>query len=86
MYDEDNIMHRVKVVDVDQEQQISNKKIKSHNKKKLKTIKINDYLFEIGLRKGLIEKNEDGYYFIGNNEELLEFKNLNTLKSYELLD
>jgi hypothetical protein len=86
MYDEDNIMHRVKVVDVELEQQISNKKIKSYKKKKLKTIKINDYLFEIGLRKGLIEKNQDGYYFIGNNEELSEFKNLNSLKSYEFLD
>ncbi|KYK22985.1 hypothetical protein AYK24_08065 [Thermoplasmatales archaeon SG8-52-4] len=79
-------MHRVKVIDADQEQNISNKKVKPFKKKKLKTIKINDELFEIGLRKGLIEKNEDGYYFIGNSEELLEFKNLKISKSYEILD
>ena len=79
-------MHRVKVMDAEQEQQISNKKIKSYKKKKLKTIKINDELFEIGLRKGLIEKNEDGYYFIGDSQELLEFKNIKISKSYELSD
>lgn len=79
-------MHRVKVMDPDQEQHIPNKKIKSYKKKKLKTIKIKDDLFEIGLRKGLIEKNEDGYYFIGDNEELLAFKNIKITKSYELLD
>lgn len=79
-------MHRVKVMDPDQEQYIPNKKIKSYKKKKLKTIKIKDALFEIGLRKGLIEKNEDGYYFIGDNEELLAFKNIKITKSYDLLD
>ena len=79
-------MHRIKIIDPDQEQQIHNKKIKSYKKKKLKTIKIKDDLFEIGLRKGLIEKNEDGYYFIGDNEELLAFKNIKITKSYELLD
>ena len=64
-------MHKIKIMDVNQEWQTTNKKIKRNRKK---TIKINDSLFEIGLRKGLIEKNEDGYYFIGDYEELLAFK------------
>jgi len=56
------------------------------NKKKCKKIlKINDNLFEIALRKGLIEKNEDEYYFIGDYGELLAFKAKTPSKSFEWL-
>ena len=81
-------MHKVKIMDVDQERQFIDKGLKNQkNKKKhLKFIKINDNLFEIGLRKGLIEKNEDGYYFIGAYEGLLAFKNNSSYESFEWLD
>lgn len=78
-------MHKVKIMDVDQERQFIDKHQKN-SKKHAKFIKINDNLFEIALRKGLIEKNEDGYYFIGDYEELLAFKNKNSLESFELID
>ena len=81
-------MHKVRILDVDQEKQIFDKNTrhyKSKNKNEI-VIKINDNLFEIGLRKGLIEKNDDGYYFIGDYEELLAFKNQETNRNFELLD
>jgi len=67
-------MHKIKIIDESQEKHLHSKGLKRRNKK-CKTIKINDNLFEIGLRKGLIEKNSDEYYFIGDYEELLAFKN-----------
>jgi hypothetical protein len=81
-------MHKVKIMDVDQEHQIIDKDLKHQKnmKKSEKIIKINDSLFEIGLRKGLIEKNEDGYYFIGDYEELLAFKTKKLFKSFEWSD
>ena len=72
-------MHKIKIMDVDQESQKNKKKFE-------KTIKINDSLFEIGLRKGLIEKNEDGYYFIGDYAELLAFKAKKTDKQFRWSD
>ncbi len=51
------------------------KKIKKKIRKTEKMIKINDSLFEIGLLKGLTEKDRDGFFFIGNYEKLLAFKN-----------
>ena len=52
------------------------KKIKKNKKRKTeKMIKINDSLLEIGLRRGLIEKDGDGFIFIGNYEKFLTFKN-----------
>ena len=54
--------------------------------KKEKTFKIEDSLFEIGIRKGLIEKTEDGYYFIGDYGELLAFKNSRKEKTIDWLD
>jgi len=54
--------------------------------KKEKTLKIEDSLFEIGIRKGLIEKTENGYYFIGDYEELLAFKNSGKGKTFDWLD
>lgn len=54
--------------------------------KKEKTFKIEDSLFEIGIRKGLIEKTEHGYYFIGDYEELLAFMNSKKQKTFDWLD
>lgn len=51
-----------------------------------KTLKINDSLFEIALRKGLIEKTSDGYIFIGDKAELLAFTNKGELKKFDWLD
>ena len=64
-----------------------NKNGRSHKKmKKENSIKIDDALFEIALRKGLIEETKDGYVFVGNYEELLAFKKRKTPKSFEWLD
>ena len=46
-----------------------------NTKKRKKTIKINDNLLEIGLRKGLIEKDRDDFFFLGDYENFLVFKN-----------
>jgi hypothetical protein len=73
-------------MDINQEHKFLKKDSKHHRRKKIKAIKIDDNLFEIGLRKGLIEKNEDGYYFIGDYGELLAFKNNKSSKSFVLLD
>jgi len=67
-------MHKIKIIEKNQEKKKISRNSKRKNKKN-KTFKINDNLFEIGLRKGLIEKNSDEYYFIGDYEELLAFKN-----------
>ncbi len=65
------------LLDIDQEYLMDRKKSKADKKGKQKhdnTIKLNDDLFEIALRKGLIEKTDDGYVFVGDYEELLAFK------------
>ena len=71
-------MHRVNILlDIDQEYLMEEQKVKADKKGKHKhdnTIKLNDDLFEIALRKGLIEKTDDGYVFVGDYEELLAFK------------
>jgi hypothetical protein len=71
-------MHRINIIsDIDQEYLMEDSKEKTDNKNKKKTektIKIDDTLFEIALRKGLIEKTSDGYLFIGDYEDLLAFK------------
>jgi len=54
--------------------------------KKEKIIKIEDSLFEIAMRKGLIEKTDDGYYFIGDYSELLAFKKNEKDKTFDWLD
>ena len=76
-------MHKIRIMD--QEQQIPEKGFKPHRKRN-RSIKINDNLFKIGLRKGLIEKNEDGYYFVGDCTELLAFKYKKLAKSFEWLE
>jgi len=76
-------------MDVSEKQQFidKNQKHKKNKKKSGKTIKIEDSLFEIGLRKGLIEKNEDGYYYpVGDYGELLAFKNNSSSQLFEWLD
>ena len=67
------IMHKIKIIDTHKGKQTDNKNSKGDIN--YKTIKICDSLFEIGLRKGLIEKNDDEYYFVGDYEELIAFKN-----------
>ena len=64
------------ILDIDQEYLMENKAIQHKKPKKNseKAIKINDDLFDIALRKGLIEKTEDGYYFVGDYKDLLDFK------------
>ena len=68
-------MHKIKLLDENSES-ICNKDI-INKKKKAKKIKINDDLFEIAIRQGLIEKDRDGFYFLGNYEKFLVFKNKN---------
>jgi len=61
---------------VDQEYFMEKRQTKDNKKpKKEKSIKINDQLFDIALRKGLIEKTDDGYVFVGDYEDLQAFKN-----------
>ena len=83
-------MRKVNVMlDLDQEYFIENKPVKcpkKPKKNKEKTIKINDELFDIALRKGLIEKTEDGYCFIGDYKDLLAFKKKKDIKSMDWLD
>lgn len=54
--------------------------------KKEKILKIEDSLFDIAMRKGLIEKTENGYYFIGDYEELLAFRSQGKGKTFDWLD
>lgn len=76
-------MHEVRIMDVNKEKKPKTKwpRLKINKEKEGKTIQINDNLFEIGLRKGLIEKNSDDYYFVGDYDELLAFKNEYLLNS-----
>ena len=71
-------MHRVNVIlDMDPEDLMEAEDTNHRKKvatKKEKTIKINDDLFDIAMRKGLIEKTDDGYIFIGEYEDLVAFK------------
>jgi hypothetical protein len=57
-------------------------KISVFQNEKEKIIKLNDNLLEIGVRKGLIERVEDNYVFVGDYEELLAFKNKKILKRF----
>jgi len=80
-------MHKIKIMDINQDEELDNNlKYQKDRKKSEKIVKINDDLFEIAVRKGLIEKNEDGYYFVGDYEELLAFINKSSIKSFEWLD
>ena len=80
-------MHRVNVIlNAEQEHLTEHKNTKRHRKNREKSVKIDDTLFDIGLRKGLIEKTEDGYVFVGDYEELLAFKRKASVKSSDWLD
>jgi hypothetical protein len=46
------------------------------------TLQIDDNLFEIALRKGLIEKTSEGYIFIGDFEELIAFKTRSNMQMF----
>jgi len=81
-------MHRVNVtLDMDPEDliEVGNANPRKKIMKKEKVVKIDDGLFDIALRKGLIEKTEDGYVFVGDYEDLLAFKKTGK-KSFDWLD
>ena len=40
-----------------------------------KQVKISDEIFELMINEGLIKKTDEGYIFVGKNEDLLELKN-----------
>jgi hypothetical protein len=67
-------MHKIKILDENRVDLFS-KEEKKLNSKRKKIVKINDDLLEIGLRNGLIEKNRDGFFFLGSYEKFLDFKN-----------
>ncbi|MDH7517041.1 MAG: hypothetical protein QHH19_01660 [Candidatus Thermoplasmatota archaeon] len=81
-------MHRINILsDLDQEYFMEKRQTKTNKKpKREKSIKINDQLFDIALRKGLIEKTDDGYVFIGDYEDLQAFKNNKKSLDWILLD
>ena len=88
-------MHRINVIlDMDPEDLMEAEDTNHRKKvaaKKEKTIKINDDLFDIAMRKGLIEKTDDGYIFIGEYEDLVAFKekrikHIKNKKSFTWLD
>jgi len=54
---------------------LDNNKKYCKRKVKEKTLKIDDSLLNLGIRKGLIKKTDEGYVFIGDYEDLLAFKN-----------
>jgi hypothetical protein len=68
-------MYKVNVLlDLDQEFMMENKPNKEDKKTRKhieKNIKIDSDLFDIALRKGFIEKTEEGYIFKGNYKDLL---------------
>ena len=75
-------MHKVKISTYHENKKPEEKKINQFNK----CLIIDDYLFDIALRKGLIEKTENGYIFIGEYEDLLAIKRKKNLKSDDWLD
>ncbi len=77
-------MHKIKILDENHDYLFKNN-LKNEKKKSKKFIKIKDSLFEIGIREGLIEKDGNEYFFIGNYETFLAFKIKNEY-SYDYLD
>ena len=67
-------MHKIKILD-ENSIDLFTKNIKNDKSKSKKILKINDDLLEFGLRKGLIEKDKDGFLFLGSYEKFLDFKN-----------
>lgn len=57
-------------------------KIRVFLNEKEKIIKLNDNLLEIGVRKGMIERFDDNYVFIGDYKDLLAFKNKKISKRF----
>lgn len=53
-----------------------------HEKARRVNLQIDDNLFEIALRKGLIEKTSEGYIFIGDFEELIAFKTRSNMQMF----
>jgi hypothetical protein len=72
-------MHDVTVILNEEQMCLSNDK---HEKARRVTLQIDDNLFEIALRKGLIEKTSEGYIFIGDFEELIAFKTKSNMQMF----
>ncbi|KYK23573.1 hypothetical protein AYK24_10640 [Thermoplasmatales archaeon SG8-52-4] len=72
-------MHKIKILN-ENRVDLFTKNIKNETCKSKKIVKINDDLLELGLRKGLIEKDRDGFYFLGSYEKFLDFKNKKNYK------
>jgi len=68
-------MHKITVILNDYDEYKDNEREKV-------VIEINDSLFYIALRKGLIEKIGEEYVFIGDYEELLAFKDKGNTDSF----
>ena len=77
-------MHKIKLLD-EKVDHLFNNNLTNEKKKSKKFVKIKDSLFEIGIREGLIEKEGNEYFFIGNYETFLAFKIKNE-NSYDYLD
>jgi len=73
-------MTKVKLIDDCLKSQTEDK---NSQNKKTKSIEMDDKLFEIAKRKRFIEKNEDGYFFIGDYEDLLAFKTKRNPKNFK---
>jgi len=67
-------MHKIKILD-ENRINLFTKNIKNKKDKSKKIVKINDDLLKFGIREGLIEKDRDGFFFLGDYEKFLEFKN-----------
>jgi len=74
-------MQKVRIINLDGNENFLKKLRKSKH-----FIKMEDNLFELGLRKGLIEKNENEYCFIGDKEELIAFTHVRPDEIFEWLD
>lgn len=72
-------MHDVTVILDEEQMRLSDDK---HEKARRVTLQIDDNLFEIALRKGLIEKTSEGYTFIGDYEELIAFKTKSNMQMF----
>ena len=73
-------MHEITII-IQNERQICISDGK-HEKARRLTLQIEDNLFDIALRKGLIEKTSEGYIFIGDYEELTAFKNRSNMEMF----
>jgi hypothetical protein len=67
-------MHKIMIFNENKEN-LFKKEVKNKIKKRNKIVKISDNLLEIGLWKGLIERENNRFIFLGSYEKFLDFKN-----------